>query len=369
MFREMASEAEPPDVIVCGVPTLELAAEAVEYGQSHNIPVLLDLRDLWPDIWFDSIPTAVRPLARILAGHVFQRFARTCRDAYGLLAITEDFLEWGLHYAGRPRRNTDLVAPLAYSPEEPPEAALRAAEGEWTRRGITGRPDQFVVCFIGTLSRRLARQGFLSDSIAALSLLGRDCPGLRIVVCGGGEDLPRWKAFAESYPQVLTVGRVNHAELWTLLQRSSVGLVPYANSPDFIRSIPNKVAEYLSMGVPIVSSLDGALGRFLRGNHCGTTYVPGDPECLAQRLRALYFDNAAWSAMSNRARRAYADHFVADRVYGDLVAHLKGLMNRRSGADVIERAGVVHETCHGGEGLQRSGRTHERPCRNVSSIS
>ena len=223
-----------------------------------------------------------------------------------------------------------MVAPLVYSREEPPEAALRAAEEQWARRDITGRRDQFVVCFIGTLSRRLAREGFLSDSIAALSLLGRECPGLRIVVCGGGEDLPRWKGFAESHPRMLAVGRVNRAELWTLLQRSSVGLVPYPNSPDFVRSIPNKVAE-----VPVDGSPDclepGWNARPVPSRETLRDHLRAGRPNVARTTHSnpVYFERGVWSAMSNSATRAFADHFVADQVYGDMARHLEAMVDRR----------------------------------------
>ena len=49
-FQRAAPNLPAPDVILCTVPTVELAAAAVAFGRGRNIPVVVDVRDLWPDI-------------------------------------------------------------------------------------------------------------------------------------------------------------------------------------------------------------------------------------------------------------------------------------------------------------------------------
>ena len=48
-FRRLSTREGTPDVILSSYPTIELCDEAVQYGTRHNVPVLLDIRDLWPD--------------------------------------------------------------------------------------------------------------------------------------------------------------------------------------------------------------------------------------------------------------------------------------------------------------------------------
>ena len=322
-FRARASFLARPDIIVCCMPTLELADAATRYGEEHGVPVLLDLRDLWPDIFVEMMPRFFRPAGRLLMRRPSSSFAATCSRATGLIGITDEFLNWGLAYAGRERRPSDLVVPHAYPSDTLPAEVIAKAEKLWDTLTVTDAPDAFVVSFVGTLSRRLERQGFLGDAIEAMSRLSERCPRLKLVICGDGEMLHTWSDKAATLPNVVVPGRFDHAGIWALLARSRVGLVPYPNSPDFSRSIPNKVGEYLSMGLPITSSLDGAVGRFLREHGCGETYPAGDPARLADIWVRLYEDRSKWEQMSRRASEAYSAHLSADTVYPGLVTHLE----------------------------------------------
>ena len=50
-FARAIRSAAPPDVIFCAYPTIEAASVCVRFGRRHGIPVVLDLRDIWPDIF------------------------------------------------------------------------------------------------------------------------------------------------------------------------------------------------------------------------------------------------------------------------------------------------------------------------------
>ena len=53
--------AAAPDIIVSALPTIELCLESVAYGRRRGVPVVLDMRDMWPDIFVDTVPGPARP--------------------------------------------------------------------------------------------------------------------------------------------------------------------------------------------------------------------------------------------------------------------------------------------------------------------
>ena len=57
---------------------------------------------------------------------------------------------------------------------------------------------------------------------------------------------------------------------------SAVCIAPYIEREDFLMSIPNKIAEYLCAGVPVLTSLLGVSGTLLEKNQCGVTYKNTD---------------------------------------------------------------------------------------------
>ena len=66
-FSKKSCALSAPDVILVSFPSLELALSVVNFGRNMNIPVVVDIRDLWPDIFFDLAPESLRWLATILS--------------------------------------------------------------------------------------------------------------------------------------------------------------------------------------------------------------------------------------------------------------------------------------------------------------
>ena len=90
-----------------------------------------------------------------------------------------------------------------------------------------------------------------------------------------------------------------------------------------MKSLPNKSLEYLSAGLPIVSSLKGTLQELLEDNNCGITYENGNEEQLAEILLSLYEKPEILRTMSENAFALYQERFVAEKVYSDMIDHLE----------------------------------------------
>jgi len=55
-FSKLAELEVQPDVVLCSYPTIELSLVATKYGKRKNVPVIIDVRDLWPDNFLDMVP-------------------------------------------------------------------------------------------------------------------------------------------------------------------------------------------------------------------------------------------------------------------------------------------------------------------------
>ncbi len=156
-FGDALASAEPPDVILCSYPTIEAAAVCVRYGAQHGVPVVLDLRDMWPDIFGEFAPVMLRPLAQALLWPWRTRARAALRGATALFGITDEFLEWGLQLAesfakllGR-RLPARLSRAAAGKSSRDPTA--RSAESFWDARNVTAA-DAFNVVLIGSMTKR-----------------------------------------------------------------------------------------------------------------------------------------------------------------------------------------------------------------------
>jgi len=50
-FLKTVDNYEKPDIIFCAFPSIELAYYATKYSKENDIPIVVDARDMWPDIF------------------------------------------------------------------------------------------------------------------------------------------------------------------------------------------------------------------------------------------------------------------------------------------------------------------------------
>jgi glycosyltransferase involved in cell wall biosynthesis len=315
-----ALRREPaPDAILCAYPTIESAWVCARYGRRSGVPVIIDLRDMWPDILAAGAGARLAPLANValLPWRVLARAA--LRDATGLYAITQEFLAWGLQRADRDRRTADGVFPLAYP--APTGEREPAAESFWEQLGVR-RDGSFTVAFVGAMN---GRSYAMEPVLAAAARLEADGARARFVLCGDGDDLPRLRTLARTARNVLLPGWVTATQVHALLARSQLGLVPYRNTPDLTMSVPNKAAEYFAAGVPVATSLRGTLADVLAKNACGFAYNEEDPATLFAIIVALLGRPADVVALGQRARALYEREYRAEDVYNRMAEQLEGL--------------------------------------------
>ncbi|MBF0154189.1 MAG: glycosyltransferase family 4 protein [Magnetococcales bacterium] len=318
-FAQMADAEPRPDIIVSSLPTLELCEEAVRYGRRLGVPVLLDIRDLWPDVFEEVLPGWLRPVGKVVF-RSFRRIAReACRDATGLIGITEPFLEWGLHHAGRARQESDGVFAHGYQKQHFTPEEWAEGLAFWQALGI-GDKGFFTLCFFGAFGRQFD----LATVIKAGAQLDAAGYGekVRIILCGAGDNLNAYKAMAQGVSTVMLPGWVNAVQIATLMSLSQAGLAPYRNLPNFVGNLPNKPIEYMSAGLPIFSCLHGHLQKILADKGLGFMYDEGKPESLVALIRQHMDNRQALEPCSRRALDCFTEKYDAKRVYQDYEAHL-----------------------------------------------
>lgn len=320
-FARLAEGEPAPDVILCSLPTLELSVAATRYGLRHGLPVIIDIRDLWPDVMIEMLPAWLRGLARLVALPMQMQARRACRAAFALTANSPPFLEWGLQRAGRSGASRDRVFPFGYVTTTPSESVLFAARQRWQEFGLEEGGGAFVACFFGTMGHQFDLETVI-DAALQLEQEGRD---FLFVLCGVGEQLEGLKARAGNSRNILFPGWVGKVEIHVLMRIASVGLAPYRNHAGFVGNLPNKPIEYMAGSLPVISSLGGYLSDFLAQKDCGVTYADGDAKALRDTLRCLSEDRDRLNRMAANAHKTFIQQFDAEKVYGDMSAYLRDM--------------------------------------------
>ncbi|MDQ7773260.1 MAG: glycosyltransferase family 4 protein [Elusimicrobiales bacterium] len=322
MYAAFSRASKLPDIILCSVPPVGIAGVAVSFAGEAGVPVVLDLRDMWPDIFVDHAPSGLKSAAKLLLRPMFREAEKVFSRADALIGITDEFLEWGLGKAGRERNNWDTVIPFAYNSVPPAGDTVDVAARAWDKLGI-GEKHPFRVCFLGSLSRQFD----IPTVIKASEMLRARKIAVQFVICGDGDCLRKFRKMAEGNPDVIFPGWVDAAAIYTLMRRSSAGIAPLPDRYDYLATINNKSVEYLSASLPIISCPSkGALARFLSERKCGVSFDYGRPELLAELIEGLTRSPGRLAQMSHNAKNAFEDNFVAEKVNSALLAHLERIV-------------------------------------------
>lgn len=126
--------------------------------------------------------------------------------------------------------------------------------------------DQFCVCYIGTIHplRGLFEMAHaVGMSRAKLLLAGRISPSLH----------DRLKKIP-GYEFVVTLGEINREGVQDTLSRSSAGLVVLHPIPNYLKTEPTKMLEYMAAGLPVICSNFPYWKKIVEENCCGLCVDP-----------------------------------------------------------------------------------------------
>ncbi|MGC1271653.1 MAG: glycosyltransferase [Croceibacterium sp.] len=283
-FLSWARKEPLPDVIHCGLPPIELAEAASTFAKHADLASTVDCRDIWPEIIADRLSGPARFFASPVLGAWDRAKRRALSAATAVTGVSDGFVDWGVQSAGRQRQEIDRTFHLATPPE--PVPADRLEEGRQYWNGVLGAPmdGELVIAYAGTFSRRFDLGAVLDG---ADQLNPEERRRIRIVLCGSGDMMAEIQLRAAANEAVVHGGWRSRAELLALMERASVGLLPYPNSRDFLITYPNKVGEYLTSGLPILTGTRGAIEHLLAPLDLRIGYEAGDPEDIARTLRSL----------------------------------------------------------------------------------
>jgi len=328
-FRRRAGATDRPDVVVVSVPTLELADEAVAFCRRCSVPVVVDVRDLWPDVYLRILPSGLKTMGRLALMPAYRKVRRICRESTALVGISPGYLEWGLRLAGRKRRPSDRVFSHAYLKPELSEIQRETAKKQLASKGLSATglsaTGKVRFCYFGTLGRSCGLQ-YIIDAVRQLTV--EEQQALEIVVCGTGPQLSEYQQMAEGVKSVQFLGRVSSPELIALMEVADVGLALYGT--DSPQSLPNKPIEYMAGGLPILSTLRGELQTLLEDYDCGLTVPAGDNRAMISAVRELMRQKSVRARFSRNVSTLYEQHFSAEQVYSKMIDYLEALGNDAS---------------------------------------
>lgn len=306
----------PVDVVVASAPPFFAHLPGVVFSRLRGVPLVLELRDLWPD--YIEAMGVVRSSLALRA--IFGLERRMLTAARRVVVVTDSFAA-RVAEKGVPEDRISVIPngvdPTFYGADLP--EAVSDGEG--------GSPT------IGYLGNFGAGQDLTTVVEAAKMLEARGEPA-RFVLVGEGREKERLLETVERAGTTSVEIRpsIPKSETPAFYRECDACLVPLAAVEILQETIPSKLFEVMASRRPVIAGLGGEGRRIVEESGGGFVSPPGDPAGIARsvsELRRLTVGERR--EMGERGRvyveRHYHRERLADR-YLDLLRSVAGVERR-----------------------------------------
>ena len=284
------------DVLYATSPPLFVGGTALALSLSRRIPMVFEVRDLWPE-------------SAIALGEVknprFVRWAtwleEACyRRARHIVIVTEG-IRARLIERGFPSETLALIPNGANTDMFRP----RLDDGQSLRREL-GLDDQFLAIYAGIHG---IAQGLEVVLQAAQQLA--DDPHFHFLFVGDGPrkaDLLRLKRDM-ALSNVTMLDAQSRETIPAYLSAADAALIPLRRLDLFKSAVPSKMFDTWACGCPTILSIDGEARRVLERAQAGVFVPPESSEAMVKAIRALAADRERCQEYGANGRRFVEKHY------------------------------------------------------------
>ena len=283
------------DLIMGTSPPIFQALSAWVVAAFRRLPLLLEIRDLWPEFAIDM---------GVLKSRLLIKLSR-CLEAF-LYRKADHFVVNSPAYRdyligkGIPKEGISFISNGVDTEMFHPDKNGQRVRQQW------GLESKFVVTYTGAL-------GMANDIptiLRAAERLQRNKDIIFLVV-GDGKERKNLEeaAYQKNLLNVRITGSVTKAEMPEVIAASDICVATLQNIPMFKTVYPNKVFDYMAAGKPTILAIDGVIRKVVEEAKGGVFVPPGDDATLANTVLDLKADRQCMRAMGAAARSYAVEHF------------------------------------------------------------
>ena len=294
-LKKYLKNREIPDIIYCSVPSLDIGYVVSQYAVKHNIPLIIDVQDLWPEAF--KMVFRIPIFSDLIFFPMECKARKIYKSANKIVTVSETYAK-----KVKEINNQTIVAYLGtnlnFFDSIPPENLI-----------IKPR-DEFWIAYIGTLGHSYNLK-YIMDAIDVL----QETFKIRFIIMGDG---PLKKSF-EQYAIEKNIccdfkGKLPYQEMVALLKICDIAVNPIKSGS--AGSIINKVGDYAAAGLPVINTQESQeycnlLEEWKAGFNCKNNNV----EELASKIKLLILNKDLRNSMGNANRKLAENYFDRNYTY------------------------------------------------------
>lgn len=296
-----ASQMGDFDVVICTTPPLLLTQSAVKIAKEKNARLVLDVRDIWPDVAYEmGTFTPSSPY-----GHFFESLAnRAYRHSDVIVSVSPGKVEKLKKRVSNCR--------VALVPNGIDEEFVRNSESKEIVQQY--RLDKGPICsYVGNIG--------LAQGLSTLLDLAEHRRDVRFLVFGKGaeESSLRDLAVSRNLKNIEFCGIVDASGVFTVLRHSIFTFIPLVSSR-LTDSVPTKMYEAIACGCPVLLAAVGDAATLLDESGLGLHAPPEDFEGILAAFNKLILEpyskvdchKASTWMIAKHSRQKYANDFIEE---------------------------------------------------------
>jgi len=268
----------------------ELDADIYHLHDPELIPVGLKLKKLGKTVFFDAHEDFPKQLlgkpylnkpAKLVLSKIFEYYERYVCSSFDAIVTATPFI----------REKFIKINPNTLDINNYPLLDELANACDWAQKNNE-------VAYVGGISKIRG----IEELIAAMDFT----QGVRLNLAGiFSETAVEEKVRnCQGWSLVTHLGFVNRQQVNALLAKSKAGLVTFLPSPNHIDAQPNKMFEYMSSGLPIITSNFTLWREIVEGNECGLCVDPMVPRAIGEAIQYLIDHPSEADQMGKNGRQA-----------------------------------------------------------------
>ena len=307
-----------PDRIFLGYPPIETSLVIILWGMKKKIPIILDVKDNWPENFVEVFPNILKSIAKLLLFPYFFSAKYIFKESYKITSITDSFIRWikiisEENLDSYKVKNKYFVSPLVRKPIKLNNEVYECSKKFWLNLNINIF-EQKHFSFIGSLTKSF---DFNLIYFAAKYLLSRK-PEYKFIVCGSGDQRDNLEKLFFNLENIILVGEIDQYQSKLLISNSIATLAPYKNNSNFNNSIPNKIIESLENKVPFITNNYGEMKTMIN-NQMNGIYVPNYTNKSLSILIKLIDDKKFLNELKENAYKSYENLYDFDKVFENII--------------------------------------------------
>jgi glycosyltransferase involved in cell wall biosynthesis len=276
-FYLHAQNESAPDLIVLAEPSIFYSSYVKKYVQEKRCLLVVDVLDLWPELFYVIFPIKIRWLANFFLFPMCMMRSALINSADAVIGVTSDYVKAVLSSDTLFKPNFACYLGLDLKKYN---INLSSFDNKIVKEFV--RDSNLVVLYSGSFGNAYDLDTVIS-SIKELVNLNK---GIKFIFVGDGPKKENIQELASLCSrEVLFLGLLPSNMLPSVYKYCDIGLCSYAYGSTV--SMPVKVYDYFAAGLAIISSLEREISKILEYNQAGLSYISGSKSSLLNCILLL----------------------------------------------------------------------------------